>query len=877
MGLLSFGKGILFGKRWRPIEAHRDTRAHLTLNYLTFKDLITSNDEVLEIISDLEEKLQGETYFGMTYIRFRCVTAATHTYRMIANLNKLSGRRFQELPVTFSTVQKAIEEVLEKSRRRASPEGPWVLDLSEVDASMHDRVGGKSANLGEIRNRVKLPVPDGFAITTDAFRQFLEANQLTEEIRSRLVNVDLDDLDSLREASEAVKEQFQAGFVPPEVERAILAAYRRLCDTLGRSARVSVRSSAVGEDGDISFAGQYSSLLNVDRDHLLAAYKEVLAGLYTPRAIFYRSVHGIPDEDIPMGVACIAMVDAAASGVACSVNPNRPDSGTLVINGAWGLGVGTVGGSVSPDFWEVSKDADMPLVEARLGTKETSVEPLDEGGIGPVALAPAVGGAYCLTERQVRDLAYIVVAAEKHYGRPQEMEWALDKLGRFTILQCRPLRLSRFSEDSSRLPPAEIEGHRLLLTGASASNGVASGPVFRLNGIEDLAFVPDGSVVVARHSSPQIVKVMGRVAAIVTDVGATTGHMASLAREFGVPAVLDTREATTRLEAGQVVTVDASRGAVYDGRIESIVAEKPAQPKRSMKGTPVHQVLVEVCRHIVPLHLTDPRSPDFRQGACRTFHDMVRFVHEKAFEEMFRMSDRVSDADYRSVRLRERLPFELYLIDIGGGLNSPPGRSEISPGDLRSEPMRALLSGMSDPRLRWWEPKGISLAGFLSVATESLFTPTHDTAERRLGDKSYAIVAESYCNFSSRIGYHFTAVDAFCSDMLNRNYVSFRFKGGAADDLRRAKRCELIGEILRRLDFQIERGGDLINARLRKFPKETILDRLGQLGRLVVATRQLDMRMGPSAAVGWYADAFFEGNFLFEPQSPPRTAPETAP
>lgn len=877
MGLLSFGKGIHRGTRWRPVEAHRDTRAHLTLNYLTFKDLITSNDEVLEIISDLEQKLEGTTYFGMTYIRFRCVTAATHTYRMIANLNKLSGRRYQELPVAFSAVQKAIEGVLEKSRRRTCAEGPWVLDLAEVDASMHDRVGGKSANLGEIRNRVRLPVPEGFAVTTDAFRHFLEANQLTEEIRARLVNVDLDNLDSLQEASDVIKEQFLASAVPPDVERSILGAYRRLCDSLGRSARVSVRSSAVGEDGEISFAGQYSSLLNVDRDHLMAAYREVLAGLYTPRAIFYRSVHGIPDEDIPMGVACVAMVDAAASGVACSVNPNRPESGTLVVNGAWGLGVGTVGGSVSPDFWEVSKDGDMRLLESRLGTKETSVEPLADGGIGPVALARTVGGAYCLSQRQVRDLAYLVVAAEKHYGRPQEMEWALDKLGRFTILQCRPLRLSKVTEEAVPAPPAEVAGHRLLLTGASASNGVGAGPVFHLKGIEDLTFVPDGAVVVARHSSPQIVKVMGRVAAIVTDVGAATGHMASLAREFGVPAVLDTREATSSLAQGQVVTVDAGRGAVYEGRIEPLLAEKPAQQRRTMKGTPVHQLLEEVCRHIVPLHLTDPRSPDFRQGACRTFHDMVRFVHEKAFEEMFRMSDRVTDANYHSVRLRERLPFELYLIDIGGGLHRAPGGPEIPPGDLRSEPMRALLSGMSDPRLRWWEPKGISLSGFLSVATESLFTPAHDAAERRLGDKSYAIVAESYCNFSSRIGYHFTAVDAFCSDSLSRNYVSFRFKGGAADDVRRAKRCELIGEILRRLDFQIERGGDLINARLRKFPRETILDRLGQLGRLVVATRQLDMRMGPSAAVSWYADAFFEGNFLFEPRVAPSANPEAAP
>jgi pyruvate,water dikinase len=155
----------------------------------------------------------------------------------------------------------------------------------------------------------------------------------------------------------------------------------------------------------------------------------------------------------------------------------------------------------------------------------------------------------------------------------------------------------------------------------------------------------------------------------------------------------------------------------------------------------------------------------------------------------------------------------------------------------------------------------------MSVAAESMLAPAQEQDERRIGDKSYAVVADSYCNFSSRIGYHFTAVDAFVSDTLNRNYVSFRFKGGAADDARKAKRCALIGEILRRLDFATELHGDLINGRMRKFDRETLLDRLDALGRVIVATRQLDMRMGPGTNIEWYADAFFQGNFLFEPDS----------
>jgi pyruvate,water dikinase len=540
----------------------------------------------------------------------------------------------------------------------------------------------------------------------------------------------------------------------------------------------------------------------------------------------------------------------------------------VLIHGAWGLGVGTVSGSVSPDTWTVADTAPYALLASRLGCKDDRVEPAAEGGLATTAVPQEQRDRFCLSEDQVRSLADLVVQAASHYGRPQEVEWAVDREGRAVLLQARPLQVGESAQPPGHA--AAVDGHRLLLTGTGASRGCGSGPVWRPPADDSLASFPAGAVLVARNSSPRYVEVMDRAAAIVTDIGASTGHMASLAREFGVPTVLDTRSATEVLADDLVVTVDADGGHVYEGRAERLLEAGPARTAdRSVLGTPVHAILTEVARYVVPLTLTDPRSRNFRPQGCQSFHDIARFVHEKSFDVMFQMSDRVTSAQHRATKLEERLPFLLYLIDIGGGLgqvSSPHATRE----DIRSEPMRALLQGMMHPGLRWWEPRPISVSGFLSVAAETMMGPTDGDHHRRLGDRSYAIVAEAYCNFSSRIGYHFAAVDSHCSDSRSRNYISFRFKGGAADDGRRARRCELIGAILRRLDFQVERNSDLINARLRKYPREEVLARLDQIGRLVVASRQLDMRLGPGAAIDWYADAFFEGNYLFEPPARPK-------
>jgi len=854
----------LFGREWwRPVEIRKDSRASLSLDYLTFKELTTSNDELLEIIADIERKLEGGTPFGMAYLRHRTVGCATHTYRMIICLDKLSSRRYQELHLVFTSMQKRLEAILDRTRLATAGTPRLVYSLTDIDGSVAAQVGGKSANAGELRNRVGLPVPDGFAVSTDAFAAFLAHQRLGDGLRDRQMNLEPGDRESLNDISQLAQQRIMSSDLPSQLAEAVLAGYDHLSRTLGYEPRVSMRSSAVGEDGEMSFAGQYTSVLNVDRAGLLDAYKAVVASLYSPQAVFYRSVHGIPDEDLPMGALCMTMVDAIASGVACSVDPNRPTAHTMLVGGAWGLGVGPVGGSVSPDTWVVSRTGTPTILTSRLGWKEVRIDPLADSGVAPVVVPPEERDRLCLSDAQVRELAGMLLKIESHYQCPQEIEWALDREGRFVLLQARPLRIAA-EESESTVPDSEIDGHPLLLTGVAASRGCGSGVVYRFAEGDDLEAFPDGGVLVARNSSPQFVKIMERASAIVTDIGATTGHMASLAREFGVPAVLDTRIATKTLTEGLVVTVDANGGGVYSGRVERLLASSRAVERRSVLGTPIHAILREAADVIVPLTLTDPRSPRFRPGECRSFHDIARFIHEKAFEEMFRMSDRVTSVTQKATRLDERLPYLVYLIDIGGGLRraqSPCVRLE----DIRSEPMRALLKGMMHPDLRWWEPRPISISGFLAVATESMLAPGAGDGQRRLGDRSYAIVAEAYCNFSSRVGYHFGAVDAYCSELRSRNYVSFRFKGGAADDGRRARRCELIGEILKRLDFQIEWNGDLVNARLLKFPRDVTLRRLDQVGRLIVATRQLDMRLGPGSPIAWYADAFLDGNYLFEP------------
>lgn len=867
----------LFKNLYRRWKAQRDEPSRdeiasaFRFRYTCFKDLLDSNSQLLNIITDLEGKLKGHQVFGMSYVRSQAARAAFHAFRMIKSLDVLSGHRYPAFYEVLDRINAGIKERL--GERKEIPVTEWVLPYFRVTKEMVDWVGGKSAHLGEVLNQVGLPIPAGFAITTRAFEAFLAHNDLVDEINKKKMELDPQEPQTLNAVSEDIRKLITTAQVPPALKEAILSAYRQMAREVKDSEagagplRVSLRSSAIGEDSELSYAGQYLTILNVMAEELLPAYQEVLASLYTPRAMAYRLNKGIRDEDTAMSVACLQMVESVASGVMYSRHPFNVLEDQVIISAVWGLGPYAVEGVITPDTYRVAKDQDLTILQTRVATKKVQLVCDPEGGLRELPVAPEHWDRPCLTPGQVKILAGYTLKLEEHYQGPQDVEWALDRAGRLLVLQTRPLRLQP-------PPPAEagleripaLEGYPLLVEGgAVAFPGVGCGPVFKVLSDEDLLQFPEGAVLVAKHSSPKYVVVMPKAQAIITDSGSIFGHMASLAREFEVPTILGAKGATATLSAGLEVTVDAYAGRVYQGRVPQLLALQQTR-EAHMKGTPVYQTLKEVADFIVPLNLVDPKAPNFTAQSCRTLHDLDRLVHELSYTEMFQISDLVSTRGGGALRLDALIPLDLHLIDLGGGLAGVPRQArKVTVDRVTSAPLKALLKGMMHEALRSREPRPIQFSGLFSVMREQMLSPPG--LDERFGERSYAIISDKYLNFSSRVGYHYSVLDCYCGQTVNKNYITFSFKGGAADDVRRNRRVRAIAIALMGLDFTVEVQGDRVDARFMKYEAPIIAEKLDLIGRLLNFTRQMDMLMTSEVSVEVVAKNFLEGNYTFEPQA----------
>ena len=831
--------------------------------YSCFKMLLDSNAEFLNVLTDLEEKLRGQQVFGMAYVRSRSAKAVFHALRMIKNIDDLSGHCYSPLFDILEKINLKIKEILGRKKEISISE--LILPYSAINAEMTDWVGGKNANLGEIHSRIGLPIPCGFAITTRAFESFLLNSALFDEISSKKMNIDPDYPETIKTISDGIRQLIISADVPAVIEEAILLAHAKLAgDTsYGKipdsSLRISMRSSAVGEDSELSFAGQYLSRLNVPQEHIIRTYKEIVASLYTPSAIAYRLNKGIRDEDIAMSVACLQMVESVVSGVMYSRNPLNMLEENIIITAVWGLGPYAVEGVITPDTYTVGKNSQ--TISSDISRKTVQLISKQDGGLTEIPVADALQDKPCLSAENIAVLAGYARKLEEHYGCPQDIEWAIDSSGSIFILQSRSLR----AEDSGKSYPVlpVLTGYPLLIEkGVTVSGGVGFGPAFHVSSDEDLLNFPDGAVLVARHSSPKLVMVMKKTRAIITDMGNIAGHMATLAREFAVPTIVSTNVATSVIPEGMEVTVDAYSGRVYQGKVLELEAYQ-ITGEFPMKDTPVYSVLREVSDRIVPLYLLDPGSPDFAPPFCRTLHDICRLVHEFSYTEMFKLSDLVSDKRGLAFKLKGFIPLDLYVIDLGSGLTENNlNLNSISPDKIASVPFKALLKGLMNKDFQQNRLRPVEFKGFLSVMREQMLSPP--SAAERFGDRSYAIISDKYLNFSSRVGYHYSIIDSYCSRTVNMNYITFSFKGGAADDVRRNRRARTIARILQSLDFAAEVTGDRVSARYQKHEIHLIEDKLDIIGRLLQFTRQMDMLMTNEASVEVLAENFLEGNYNLE-------------
>jgi pyruvate,water dikinase len=823
------------------------------LVFRRFREVLENNNKALEIITDMGDKLGGDYLFDIVYVKNAYAELSSSVTRSIQFFDSLTGNTHTVLHDVFNRIDNRIKGMIYDSPLSSvSP----VLFLDDVSWDLSGYVGGKNAGVAELKNYLKLNVPETFAITTRAYDLFMGHGGLDTLVEQAVRD---------NTVSEGLQDRVMKTPIPDELSSALEEAVRRLKERCGSECCLAVRSSAEEEDGEFSFAGQFETVLNVPLEtaSVVDAYKRVIASLFSAGALSYQKNLGFPSGKIKMAASCMVMVNAAASGVVYSSNPDG-DRGTLVVNAAPGLGTAVVEGKTDADFFLVRKEAPAKIETMRAGRKETMVISQKGGGTATVPVPQEQREAFCISDEAVRDIAGIALSIERHFRKPMDIEWAMDKDGKIYVLQARPLRIPEVSTQVERAPQISAELHEILMKdqGVPVQKGAGGGSVFVVRKAEDLSNFPMGAVLVARHDSSDFVRIMPFAAGIITDIGTPTSHMASLCREFNVPTVVNTGEATSLLKDGEKVTLlvdDAGGMKVYAGVVRELI-ESSGVTAMKMEGLYEYRKRRYILRYIAPLNLVDPLLDNFVPEGCKTMHDVLRFIHEKSVAGLIegaRYGDRMLKK-HAAIKLDIPIPAGIIVIDIGDGLAITGGKDRATFEDIASVPLRAVLGGMMHPGVWHSEAVALKVNDFLS----SMMRMPDITADRsEYVGYNVAVISKEYMNLSLRFGYHFNMLDCYCSETARYNHVYFRFVGGATDISKRSRRIQLIAAILQDYGFNIRIKGDLIIARLANIGQDEMEIILDQAGRLIAFTRQLDAVLHDDDAVERYRKQFMEGNY----------------
>lgn len=458
----------------------------------------------------------------------------------------------------------------------------WIKDLRREDVAL---VGGKNSSMGEMFSQLSskgVPIPNAYALTSDAFWYYLQFNGLDKYLQEVFKNFDAKDIPKLTRTSKDIMARVLKGKFPKDLEQAIVENYKILSQDYGmKNADVAVRSSATAEDlPNASFAGQHETILNVNGDwQLLDAVKACIASLFTARAIAYREEKGFEQLKVAISVLVQKMVrsDLATSGVMFSLDTESGFRDVVTINGIYGIGEMIVKGRITPDTYIVHKPTFKKgfksLIVKNLGRKDRKYVYDWNGGIKEVAVPEKEWKQFCLSQEEALKLAEWAMIIEEHYKLPMDMEWAKDgQTGKLFIVQARPEtvhaqeEVGRYFEEFK----TQVGSQKPLVTGIAVGNKIGQGQVHVINDVSKIADFQKGQILVTKMTDPDWVPIMRIAGAIVTDEGGTTSHAAIVSRELGVPCIVGTANASKVLKTGQDVSADCSqgrKGMVYEGKI----------------------------------------------------------------------------------------------------------------------------------------------------------------------------------------------------------------------------------------------------------------------------------------------------------------------
>ena len=847
MGIMARIAGMFTG--WRSNDG-----VTFSLLFKKFKSILERNNRILELMADMGDKLGGEYIFDSKYIEDACSQLDDQVFKLVSDMSVLTQSKNTALFLAFERVQHRLQE--EMAGRRHVEGGPLVLPFKNIGIESEDEVGGKISQLGDLANRLHLQTPNGFAITTTAFFSFMSRNGLLE-----LAQTGLDGWDGTDQGLHELSDLMQARIMDSPLPWRLVAQIDAMVDVLSADGhtplRLALRSSAWGEDGDSSFAGQYATELNIPPARVVEAYKTVVASTYSIEAWRYRIDRGYRENEVAMAVGCQIMAESHVSGVLFTCTQNSGSAcEAMVVSAAWGGGAAVVAGETATDTFFLSRTPPYRQIASSIARKTRMLTAAPRGDLVWQEVAEPLQGIPCLSDYQLAELARVGMSLERYYKRPQDVEWTFDGQGSLHILQSRPLRTGGDTGLSVPVQAATSKAEVIFAgKGLVAQRGVAMGKVVLVDHNTDLDQFPDGGILVSKYTSPRYARVMRRACGIITDVGSPTGHMATIAREQRVPALVNTEDATALLRNGDEITLDATQNVVYRGRIAELDRFERAEPDM-FEESYEYRLLRRLLKHIVPLNLVDPHADDFRPQACRTYHDITRYIHEKAVETLVALSQR-NDALHHAParRLVDGPPLGLTVIDAGGGASCDPRATTLGMDEITSVPLLAFLQGMTLSGMWDTSPVAVDIGSFMSSFTRT-FT-TSQAGPDKVG-RNLAVALRDYMNVNMRLGYHYNTIDAYVSDQVNDNYIYFRFLGGVTELVRRSRRARFVAEVLDRFDFRIEVHGDLVVGRIKKLSAARMLVRMHMLGGLVGYARQLDARMSSDEQIAAHAQAFME-------------------
>lgn len=783
--------------------------AVLRSTYESFQELLQYDGQAHEGMAELEALYYQGRKEDLSSIRNRYESLAANVLGMVESLEKMTPGAHVTLKSYFKKFDFFSKFMLAPPHLDSSP--PFVCSIQE-GINNDGLVGGKASQLASLDLEHKLPIPEGFVITANSFNYFMAYNDLRRSVDDILCTVESWDPENLVAASEKLIDLILNGDMPSAITDEVTTAWNDFANKYDQPPFVAVRSSCLNEDGACSFAGQYLTQLNISGEGLLDAWLKVISSKYTPEALAYRIHSGLSDEETGMAVLVLEMVDAKTSGVMYTADPSGASEESLSIHVVRGQGDALVSGRVIPESFDVDAKG-------------------DDSGTG--ILTAGEFEKLCDQGRRLADA----------YPTARDIEWSITEEGHLIFLQCRPLEIRQSKDEIESVEPLTENGQLLFQDGVTAAMGQACGPAYVVDSDHPLEKVPNGAILVLRETLPSAVLVLKQVSGVVAELGSVAGHFSTVCREFGVPLLLAVGDKTRGITQGEELSLFADIQELWQGNCLPEVKTEPLY--KVQKELPYFRRLRGLLGFVTPLNLLDPEARNFVPESCRSLHDIIRFSHEQAVRTMFSLGDRGSGRSKGKRKLISNLPLDVFLIDVGGGMEvEDSGREDVEVEEVCSPPFLALWQGLTHPSIEWGDRAHFDWKSFdeINLAGGSVSMDSSDFA-------SFAVLGENYVNLNMRFGYHFTLVDAMCDSDAAKNYCQFRFAGGGGDFSGRSLRIDFVETVLKENGFEVRPRGDLLDARIQHMTTEKLLLKLQVLGRLLGVTKLMDMRLKDEAMV----------------------------